>query len=49
VDAQDDWTVYTGDGKNSAQWEHTIVVTKDGCEVLTLRSDDTIPRLMKNA
>ncbi|MCV5340512.1 type I methionyl aminopeptidase, partial [Escherichia coli] len=34
---------------NSAQWEHTIVVTKDGCEVLTLRSDDTIPRLMKNA
>jgi len=25
------------------------VVTKEGCEVLTLRSDDTIPRLMKNA
>lgn len=48
VDAEDDWTVYTGDGKNSAQWEHTILVTKDGCEVLTLRSDESIPRFMKN-
>lgn len=48
VDAQDDWTVYTGDGKKSAQYEHTIVVTETGCEVLTLRSDDTIPRLMNN-
>ncbi|KII80393.1 type I methionyl aminopeptidase [Vibrio renipiscarius] len=49
VDAQDDWTVYTGDGKKSAQYEHTIMVTKDGCEVFTLRSDESIPRLMKNA
>lgn len=48
IDAEDDWTVYTGDGKNSAQWEHTIVVTKTGCEVLTLRSDETIPRHMNN-
>jgi methionyl aminopeptidase len=48
IDAADDWTVYTGDGKNSAQWEHTIVVTKDGCEVLTLRSEESIPRLMHN-
>ncbi|PSU28858.1 type I methionyl aminopeptidase [Photobacterium lutimaris] len=48
VDAADDWTVYTGDGKKSAQYEHTIVVTETGCEVLTLRSDDTIPRLMNN-
>ncbi|MBC7002894.1 type I methionyl aminopeptidase [Photobacterium sp. BZF1] len=48
VDAQDDWTVYTGDGKKSAQYEHTIVVTETGCEVLTLRGDDTIPRLMNN-
>ena len=46
VDAKDDWTVYTGDGKNSAQWEHTVLVTKDGCEVLTLRSDENHPRLM---
>ncbi|AJR07633.1 type I methionyl aminopeptidase [Photobacterium gaetbulicola] len=48
VDAADDWTVYTGDGKKSAQYEHTILVTETGCEVLTLRSDDTIPRLMNN-
>ncbi|MFC5078451.1 Methionine aminopeptidase [Vibrio thalassae] len=48
IDADDDWTVYTGDGKNSAQWEHTIVVTKTGCEVLTLRSDESIPRHMNN-
>ncbi|MEZ9628716.1 type I methionyl aminopeptidase [Vibrio breoganii] len=49
IDANDDWTVYTGDGKNSAQWEHTIVVTKDGCEVLTLRNEESIPRLMVNS
>ncbi len=48
VDSEDDWTVYTGDGKNSAQWEHTILVTKEGCEVLTLRSDESIPRIMIN-
>ncbi len=49
IDKEDDWTVYTGDGKNSAQWEHTILVTATGCEVLTLRSDETIPRHMNNA
>lgn len=48
IDANDDWTVYTGDGKNSAQWEHTIVVTADGCEVLTLRQEESIPRFMNN-
>jgi len=48
IDSEDDWTVYTGDGKNSAQWEHTILVTADGCEVLTLREEETIPRLMVN-
>lgn len=34
----DDWTVATADGKRSAQFEHTILVTKDGCEVLTART-----------
>jgi methionyl aminopeptidase len=33
----DDWTVVTADGSLSAQFEHTIVVTKTGCEVLTAR------------
>lgn len=31
----DEWTVLTDDGKASAQFEHTIVVTDDGCELLT--------------
>jgi len=33
----DRWTVITQDGKLSAQWEHTIVVLKDGVEILTDR------------
>lgn len=45
LDKDDGWTVYTGDNKNSAQWEHTLVVTADGCEVLTHRKDDTIPKV----
>ncbi len=34
---KDRWTVITVDGSLSAQWEHTIVVTGDGCEILTDR------------
>lgn len=34
---EDDWTVVTADNSLSAQFEHTIVVTKTGCEVLTAR------------
>ena len=34
---KDRWTVVTVDGSLSAQWEHTIVVTTDGCEILTDR------------
>ena len=33
----DRWTVVTKDGKFSSQWEHTIVVLKDGMEILTDR------------
>ena len=32
---RDGWTIVTGDGKLSAQYEHTIAVTRDGCEILT--------------
>lgn len=39
----DGWTVVTKDHKLSAQWEHTILVTADGCEILTLRSNETVP------
>jgi len=38
----DGWTVITKDRKLSAQWEHTIAVTEDGYEVLTLRKDEVI-------
>jgi len=48
LDKEDNWTVYTIDGKKSAQWEHTLVVTKTGCEILTLRKDDTIARILHN-
>jgi len=32
----------------SAQYEHTIVVTENGCEILTLREDDTIAAVLEN-
>lgn len=35
IDDEDGWTVYTDDGKPSAQWEVTLVVTEDGYEILT--------------
>lgn len=34
----DDWTVLTKDGSWVAQWEHTLVVTDDGAEILTVPS-----------
>ena len=37
----DHWTVITKDRSLSAQWEHTILVTDNGHEVLTMRSDET--------
>ena len=36
---RDQWTVVTRDGALSAQWEHTVLVTSDGCEILTDRGD----------
>jgi methionyl aminopeptidase len=38
--AGDGWTVTTNDRKLSAQFEHTVAVTRDGVEVLTLRRDE---------
>ncbi len=37
---KDDWTVVTKDHSLSAQWEHTLLVTADGYEVLTLGAAD---------
>lgn len=36
----DNWTVVTKDRSLSAQWEHTLTITKDGCEILTLREEE---------
>jgi methionyl aminopeptidase len=38
----DGWTVVTKDRSLSAQWEHTILVTDNGYEVLTLRQGEAI-------
>jgi len=39
---KDNWTVVTKDHSLSAQWEHTILVTPTGYEVLTLREGESI-------
>jgi methionyl aminopeptidase len=36
----DDWTVVTKDRSLSAQWEHTLLVTEQGVEILTLRREE---------
>ena len=38
----DGWTVVTQDGKLSAQFEHTVAVTSNGVQVLTLRPDERL-------
>lgn len=43
LNAHDGWTVTTRDGRLSAQWEHTLAVTADGCEIFTRRSNETPP------
>lgn len=35
IDDGNGWTVYTADGSLSAQWEHTVLITENGAEVLT--------------
>lgn len=36
----DGWTIVTKDHKLSAQWEHTLLVTDTGCDILTLRAEE---------
>jgi methionyl aminopeptidase len=38
----DGWTAITKDRSLSAQWEHTLLVTKDGVEILTLRDEEKL-------
>ena len=35
----DQWTAVTVDGRSTAQFEHTLAVTDDGAEILTLHPD----------
>ena len=44
----DEWTVITKDKKLSAQWEHTLLVTETGVEILTLRPEETIARIINH-
>jgi len=39
----DNWTSSTADGKRSAQFEHTLLITETGVEVLTARNEDSPP------
>lgn len=38
----DNWTAVTRDGKRSAQFEHTVLVTETGCEILTARDNEPV-------
>jgi len=38
----DHWTAVTSDGKRSAQFEHTVLVTETGCEILTARDNEPV-------
>jgi methionyl aminopeptidase len=44
----DRWTVVTKDRSLSAQWEHTLLVTPTGVEVLTLRDDESLERIINH-
>ncbi|ACQ66924.1 type I methionyl aminopeptidase [Candidatus Williamhamiltonella defendens] len=45
---KDKWTVKTKDRSLSAQYEHTVAVTHDGCEILTWRPDEPVSKLIKH-
>src|SRR5690554_7901934 len=46
---RDNWTVLTKDRSLSAQGEHTLLVTETGVEVLTLREEEDLPRVIEVA
>ena len=41
LDRRDGWTVRTRDRQLSAQWEHTLLVRREDCKVLTARAEET--------
>ncbi|WP_343182707.1 type I methionyl aminopeptidase [Buchnera aphidicola] len=44
----DNWTIRTKDNNLSAQYEHTILVTHNGCEILTKRKNEKIQKIYVN-
>jgi hypothetical protein len=43
----DQWTAVTKDGKRSAQFEHTLVITETGCQILTARDQSKVLTALK--
>ena len=43
IETHDGWTLLTADGSWSAQFEHTVLVTQKGCEILTTTSPTNLP------
>ncbi len=41
---EDNWTVIA-ENNPSAQWEHSLLITENGVEILTLRQDETFPNV----
>jgi methionyl aminopeptidase len=39
---KDTWPTYTLDGSRLAHWEHTILITSNGPEILTLRKEENL-------
>ncbi|ANF17304.1 methionine aminopeptidase [Buchnera aphidicola (Schlechtendalia chinensis)] len=44
----DGWTIKTKDNSLSAQYEHTILINEEGCEILTIQKTEKIPKILKN-
>ena len=43
ITLEDDWTIVTQDMSLGCQFEHMVLITKNGCEVLTKRENEIIP------
>jgi len=48
VTLDDDWTIVSANGCIGCQWEHMVRITKEGCEILTLRSNENLERNQKS-
>ncbi|AEH39734.1 methionine aminopeptidase [Buchnera aphidicola (Cinara tujafilina)] len=47
--SKDGWTIKTRDKGLSAQYEHTILITNNGCEILTIQNNENIPKIFINS